>query len=75
MTLIYFSLYSYLGSNIPGVLLTWTDYNHLARRMFESEKLRKRGLGNSIDFLNNTNLKPDFKAVYYKLDMKLSYFY
>ena len=46
MTLIYFSLYFYLGSNIPGVFMTWSDYNNLARKMFESEKLRKRGLSN-----------------------------
>ena len=43
--------------------------------MFESPKLRKRGLQNQIGFLDETNLKPDFKASFYKFDMILARFY
>lgn len=43
--------------------------------MFESEKLKKRGLRNQLDFMDETNLKPDFKAVYYRYDMILARFY
>ena len=73
--LVYFSLYCFLGSNIPGVFTTWPEYKDLAKRMFESEKLRKRGLRNQVDFLNETRLKPDYKASYYKFEMDLARFY
>ena len=75
LSLVYFSLYAFLGSNIPGVFTTWSEYMPLTERMFESAKLRKRGLNNQLDFLNETHLQPDFKAVYYKAEMLLARFY
>ena len=75
LSLVYFSVYTFLGSNIPGVFMTWPEYMPLAKRMFESPKLRKRGLRNQLDFLDETNLKPEFKANYYKLEMLFARFY
>ena len=46
LSLVYLATYAFLGSNIPGVLLTWNQYMPLAKRMFESDELRKRGLRN-----------------------------
>ena len=31
--LLYFSAYSFLGSNIPGVFFTWDEYEDLAKKM------------------------------------------
>mmetsp|Transcript_35576 Transcript_35576/g.46814 ORF Transcript_35576/g.46814 Transcript_35576/m.46814 type:complete len:133 (+) Transcript_35576:308-706(+) len=73
--LLYFSAYAFLGSNIPGVWRTWPEYKHLAKRMFESEKMRKRGIRSQTDFLNESRLEPDFKAVYYRNEMELARYY
>ena len=75
LSLIYFSLYCFLGSNIPGVFMTWPEYMPLAKRMFDSKKLQKGGKRNLADFLDETHLQPDYKAVYYKYDMLLSHIY
>ena len=74
-SLIYFSIYAFMGSNIPGVFMTWPEYMPYTKRMFESSKLRKRGLNNQMDFLNDTHLEPEFKAVYYKGEMEFARYY
>ena len=73
--LIYFSAYAFLGSNIPGVWRTWPEYKHLAKRMFESDKLRKARIRGHVDFLNETRLEPDFKAVYYRQEIEFARYY
>ena len=75
LTLTYIALYAYLGSNIPGVALTWNQYMPYAKRMFESEKMKKRGLRNQLGFLDQTHIKSEFKVVYHKYDMLLARFY
>ena len=44
--LLYSGTYAFLGSNIPGVFLTWPRYSDYVRRMLESDKMKKRGLKN-----------------------------
>ena len=72
--LIYFGVYAFLGSNIPGVFLTWPDYERMALRMAEYQKTRKRKLRHGTEFLDETHL-PDFKAFYYRYDITLTRFY
>ena len=50
--LAYAGSYAMFGSNIPGVYLTWDRYSPLIQRMLESEKLKKRGLGNTFEFMD-----------------------
>ena len=66
--LIYFAAYSFLGSNIPGVFYTWNDYEHLAKRMVQSEKMKKGNIKHGTEFLDQTDL-PDYKAFYYRYEM------
>ena len=73
-SLVYLSAYAFLGSNVPGVLSTWSDYKHLVKRMFESDKMRK-GFRSHTDFLNKTRLSHDYKAVYYRAEMELARYY
>ena len=72
--LIYFGTYSILGSNIPGVFKTWDLYQDQVKKLLESEKMKKRGLRNSSDFLDETALT-DFKCVYYQTDMEFAKYY
>ena len=72
--LIYFGLYAFLGSNIPGVFMTWQDYEKLALRMAEHQKTKKRKARHGTEFLDETNL-PDYKAFYYRYDITLTRFY
>ena len=73
-TLIYLSTYCMLGSNIPGVLQTWPMYSDLTQRMLECDKLKKRGLRNTMDFMNQTSL-PDHKCYFYLADMNFARYY
>jgi len=54
LLLVYLGAYSFLGSNIPGVYYTWPMYQDLAQKLLQSEKLRKRGLRNTHEFLDQT---------------------
>jgi len=74
LMLIYLSIYSFLGSNIPGVYLTWPMYSDYCQRMFESEKMRKRGLRNMNSFLDRTSLD-GYKCYYYLYDIELARYY
>ena len=73
-SLMYLATYCYLASNIPGVLATWDQYSDLARKMLESEKLKKRGLKNTNEFLCETSL-PDYKCYYYLGEMSFAKLY
>ena len=73
-SLMYASTYCFLASNIPGVLATWDQYSDLTQKMLESEKLKKRGLKNTNDFLNETSL-PDYKCYYYLGEIQLAKLY
>ena len=72
--LVYFSAYAFLGSNVPGVWSTWSQYKHLTKRMFESDRFSK-GFRSHTDFLNKTRISPDYKAVYYRAEMELARYY
>ena len=74
LALLYFGTYSILGSNIPGVYLKWHLYSDSVQTLLESEKLRRRGLRNTQEFLNYCSL-PDHRCVYYKTDMQFARFY
>ena len=75
LLLIYLGAYSFLGSNIPGVYLTWPMYQDLAQKLLQSEKLKKRGLRNTHEFLDQTKDLKDFKSHYYMYDMEIARFY
>lgn len=72
--LLYLGSYCILGSNIPGVMATWDLYAPLVQKMLESEKMKKRGLKNQFELLNQVALS-DFKAVYYAVDIEFARYY
>jgi len=72
--LIYLGAYSWLGSNIPGVYKTWPLYADQVQKLLESDKMRKRGLKNAHEFLDQTSLS-DFKCYYYMYDMEFARYY
>ena len=73
--LIYFATYAFFGSNIPGVFMTWPQYTHLSKKMFQSEILHKRGLQNTQEFLDDTHLQPEWKSVYYRGEMAFARYF
>ena len=74
MWLIYSGLYFMLGSNIPGVHYTWQRYSHLVDKMFTSEKLRKRGLRNTNEFLDESRI-PDYRVYLHYADIQFGKYY
>ena len=72
--LVYVGAYLILGSNIPGVFMTWHLYSEQVQKLLESDKMKKRGLRNANEFLNQTALA-DHKCVYYSWDMELAKYY
>ena len=74
LMLMYLGSYCFFGSNIPGVFLKWDTYSDSVQTLLESEKLKKRGLKNTNEFLNYTSL-PDHKTVYWMADMQFSKLY
>ena len=72
--LMYFGSYCILGSNIPGIFYGWPLYSDLVKKLLESEKLRKRGLRNTSEFLNKTALS-DAKCIYYMYDIEFAKYY
>ena len=72
--LIYFASYAFLGCNIPGVFYTWSEYEHLAKRMVQSDKMKKGNIKHGTEFLDQTEL-PDYKAFYYRYEMQLTRYY
>ena len=74
MTLLYTGSYLLLGSNIPGVCLTWDKYCLLIEKMFESAKMKKRGLRNTYEFMDESWI-PDYRVYYHYIDMQFGKFY
>ncbi len=74
LLLMYFGSYLILGSNIPGVFYKWDSYSDLVKKLLESDKMKKRGLKNTHEFLNQTSLS-DARCVYYQWDMEFARYY
>jgi hypothetical protein len=74
MWLIYSGLYFMLGSNIPGVHYSWHRYSHLIDKMFTSEKLMKRGLRNTNEFLDESRI-PDYRVYMHYADIQFGKYY
>ena len=73
--LIYFGTYAFLGSNVPGVYLAWPLYQDQVKKLLESDKLRKRGLRNTLEFLDETRDLDFYKSHYYMYDMEFARYY
>ena len=50
--LIYCAAYAFIGCNIPGVFYTWDEYEHLAKKMVQSGKMRKGTIKHGTEFLD-----------------------
>ena len=72
--LLYLATYAFIGCNIPGVFTTWDEYEHLAKRMVQSGKMRKGTIKHGTEFLDETEL-PDYKAFYYRYEMQLTRYF
>ena len=67
-------MYMILGSNIPGVFLKWDLYADQVKRMLESDKMKRRGLRNQHELMDQTALA-DYKCIYYQYDIELAKYY
>ena len=74
LTLLYMGSYALLGSNVPGVFLTWNKYIPCIEKMFKSEKMKKGGLINVMEFLDRSRIA-DYRLYYYFIDMRFNRFY